>query len=331
MAHNTVLIYHSPGESQVPETVAALARQQGLRVDVCHDADEVTIVVNRGYPACLVIGLGAGDAGFELCRTVKSDSFTAIVPVLFHGGQVAEALKLGALEAGADEIITDEQPERERRLRFERMLERATRDVSVHPTTRLPGTVQIERDIGDRLRADERFACCYADLDHFKEFNDRYGYNQGDRVIQILSRILRDTVRFYAPGGFIGHIGGDDFIFNVPLDVMRMACETVLDVFDELIPFQYNEQDRRAGYFLGKDRSGNLHRVPLMTLSIGVVTNEHRHFTHTGRVSELATEMKTYAKSLPGSVYAVDRRRDLRLESVTGGPAPTNPATRTKP
>ena len=81
-------------------------------------------------------------------------------------------------------------------------------------------------------------------------------------------------------------------------------------MFDTLIPFQYNEQDRRAGYYFGKDRRGQLHRVPLMTLSIGIVTNQHRRFAHPAQVSELATEMKSYAKTQAGSVFVVDRRRD---------------------
>ena len=58
------------------------------------------------------------------------------------------------------------------------------------------------------------FAVCYADLDHFKEFNDRYSYYDGDRVIYILSRVLHDVVRgLLGSDGFVGHIGGDDFIF----------------------------------------------------------------------------------------------------------------------
>ena len=87
-------------------------------------------------------------------------------------------------------------------------------------------------------------------------------------------------------------------------------------MFDTLIPLQYNEQDRRAGYFFGKDRRGQLHRVPLMTLSIGIVTNRHRQFTHPAQVSELATEMKSYAKTLPGSVFVVDRRQAPEGESA---------------
>ncbi len=207
-------------------------------------------------------------------------------------------------------MLTSLVSERESELRLDLALRRAERDVSVHPTTRLPGTVQIERDFAERLKRGEKFAVCYADLDHFKEFNDRYGYNHGDRVILIVSRILRDVVRAFSPRGFIGHIGGDDFIFTVPLEEMGQCCEEVITVFDELIPLQYGEEDRERGWFAGKDRRGHEYEVPLMTLSIGVVTNEVRDFTHTAQISELATEMKAYAKTFPGSLFVVDRRRD---------------------
>ena len=199
------------------------------------------------------------------------------------------------------------------------MLVRTERDVSVHPSTRLPGTTEIEREIRRRLESDQEFAVCYADLDHFKEFNDRYSYYDGDRVIYLLSRILHDVVKgLLGPRGFVGHIGGDDFIFVVPAEEISPVCSEILDVFDTLIPLQYNDQDRRAGYFFGKDRRGQLHRVPLMTLSIGIVTNRHRRFAHPAQVSELATEMKSYAKTLPGSVFVVDRRQGTNGEERSG-------------
>ena len=164
------------------------------------------------------------------------------------------------------------------------------------------------------------FAVCYADLDHFKEYNDRYSYYDGDRVIRILSKILHDVVKgVCGESGFVGHIGGDDFICVIPVDEVQETCAEIVSVFDALVPYQYSEQDRRAGYYFGKDRRGQLHKVPLMTLSIGVVTNERRHFTHAAQVSELATEMKSYAKSLFGSVFSVDRRGD--------GPAGESPIT----
>jgi GGDEF domain-containing protein len=289
--------------------VETFARERGLTV-AAMTASEVLDVVNRSHPAAVLLGGDAEALSLELCRTLKGDAFLAIVPVVLLATGTGSDAVSSAFAAGFDEVITAGMDEREQQLRLELAIRRAERDVSVHPTTRLPGTAQIERDIGDRIRANERFAVCYADLDHFKEFNDRYGYTEGDRVILLLSRILRDVVKAYAPTAFVGHIGGDDFIFNVPLEPMRICCEEIIQIFDELIPYQYTEEDRRAGYFLGRDRRGNILWVPLMTLSIGVVTNQNRRFTHTARVSELATEMKSFAKKLPGSIYAVDRRSD---------------------
>jgi len=310
MGQRSILGYHSPCRQAVPAVVVAFAAQRGLTVAPV-EAPAVLEIVNRTYPRLIVIAGAECEESRALCRALKSDPFTAVVPVvLFAPGERGPAS--AALEVGFDEVLTGGMDEREQWLRLEMTVRRAERDVSVHPTTRLPGTPQIERDIGERIRGGELFAVCYADLDHFKEFNDRYGYNEGDRIIGLLSRILRDLVRGYAPSGFVGHIGGDDFIFNVPVEQMPICCEEILALFDELIPYQYTDEDRQAGYFLGRDRRGNILWVPLMTLSIGVVTNRNRRFTHTARVSELATEMKSFAKTLTGSVYAVDRRSDAR-------------------
>ena len=318
MRSRSTLVYHSSRAEAPPGVVLSFAAQRGLTV-ARMGADEVLEAANRSYPAAIL--LEDGDA-LELCRTLKSDPFSGVIPVVLLAQHGSDAIVHDALEAGVDEVLTSDMDEREQSLRLGLAVRRADRDVSVHPTTRLPGTAQIERDIAERIETGELFAVCYADLDYFKEFNDRYGYNDGDRVIFLLSKILRDVVRAYAPTGFIGHIGGDDFIFNVPLDAMRVCCEEIIALFDELIPYQYTEEDRRTGYFLGRDRRGNILWVPIMTLSIGVVTNQNRRFTHTARVSELATEMKTFAKTLPGSVYAVDRRRDAREVHVPGDETP---------
>ncbi|MEJ2503123.1 MAG: diguanylate cyclase [Gemmatimonadota bacterium] len=270
---------------------------------------EVLELVNRTFPACIIFGTPPRPETIQTCRTLKGDAFSAVIPVIFideHDGERG----LAAMEAGADELLTGDMTSEEKANRLQVTLNRAKRDVSVHPSTRLPGTAQIERDITERIRSGVVFAVCYADLDYFKEFNDRYGYNRGDSVIGMVSRILRDVVKAYAPTGFIGHIGGDDFIFNVPNDTMEICCEEIIGIFDELIALQYTAEDREAGHFMARDRRGELHAIPLMTLSIGVVTNQVRTFSHPGRVSELATEMKSYAKTLDGSVFAVDRRRD---------------------
>ena len=312
------IIYFGPARNGTSDLVAGFCREHDFHLEVLNEASAVMAHLNRAYPSCLVLDAG-GDAqsALSLCAEIKADAFTAIVPVVVLIPDADADLAADSLLAGADDVVSETDSEREKGLRFELVVRRAQRDVAVHPTTRLPGTVQIERDIFERITGGEEFAVCYADLDNFKEFNDRYGYNHGDNVILLLSKILRDVVRGLAPGGFVGHIGGDDFIFNLNVKYLETCCDEIVQLFDELIPYQYNAEDRRAGYFLGKDRRGSIRRVPMMTLSIGVVTNQTHTFTHTAQVSQLATEMKSYTKSLPGSVYAVDRREPPREEAET--------------
>lgn len=307
MASDWTVLYFDGVGGKPSELLARFAESRGLSLTPVESSEGVMHRVNRAIPASLLLDASA-DMGsvLDLCSRIKSDAFTAILPVAVLVDERERTAT--ALEAGADEVIVDGEDPYEAELRLDLLLRRAVRDVSVHPTTRLPGTPQIERDLAGRLATDDPFAFCYADLDYFKEFNDRYGYNRGDRVIYLVSLILRDLVRGLAPGGFVGHIGGDDFIFTIPLDRLERVCDEVLSLFDELMPYQYSPADRETGYFLGRDRRGTLHRVPLMTLSIGVVTNLARSFRHPAEVSTRAGEMKAYAKSLPGSVYVVDRR-----------------------
>lgn len=328
MSRTRSVVVHGEEREETRDLIDWLQEEMELRVARVTDQEGVLNALNTSFPACVVLDgfdRERRDEVLDLCRVIKKDTFTGIVPVVILASQES-ALPADGLEAGADEVVTDAISVRERRLRVEILLRRAARDVNVHPTTRLPGTAQIERDMAQRLHRGETFAVCYADLDNFKEFNDRYGYNNGDRVILMLSRILRDLVRGLSSDGFVGHIGGDDFIFNVPATDLEECCREVLHLFDELSPYQYTEEDRKTGYFMGKDRRGAVHRVPLMTLSIGVVTNEFHTFTHTGQISELAAEMKTYAKTLPGSVFVVDRREQT-LSGTEEGAAPVASAS----
>lgn len=291
----------------LPAWLSAWWSDVGDAVVTCDDADTVMAWALRARPRAIVID-GRPAGGLGLCRRLKRDAWTAIVPVLVVGDAVDFAL---AFDAGADEVLQLDLAPREATARLLALLRRSDRDTDVHPSTRLPGTREIEAEIGRRLASNDAFAACYADLDHFKEFNDRYGFYHGDQVIRLLARLLHDVVKgLCGSDGFVGHIGGDDFLYIVPVAAMPRVCDEVIRVFDELAPLQYSEADRRAGYFLGKDRRNQLHRVPLMTLSVGVVTNQRRRFTRAVEVSELATAMKSYAKTLPGSVWTLDRRRD---------------------
>ena len=305
------IIYFSTGSRPLPPLVASWVAGKGFPATVVADPAQIVAIALRSLPALVLIDGECPVQGQDLCRILKADPYSAIVPVAFLENGHADADVQAAFGAGADEVLTPVFGPEEQRARLDVLLVRTERDVSVHPSTRLPGTNEIERAIKQQMEKGATFAVCYADIDNFKEYNDRYSYNDGDRVIFLLSRILHDVVKgLCGAGGFVGHIGGDDFILILALEMVAPCASEIISVFDTLIPFQYSEQDRRAGYFFGKDRRGQLHKVPFMTLSIGVVTNERRRFNHPAQVSELATEMKSYAKTLPGSVFVVDRRQD---------------------
>jgi diguanylate cyclase (GGDEF)-like protein len=310
VAKSTTVIF-SPRNAALPDAVSAWLRALDLPVEVVSTADQLMTLALRGRPRVVAFDARSdSERALATLTRMKADSYTGVVPGVVVVGTGKEEFK-AAFEAGADEVVRPKDSTEEVTTRLNAMLRRSDRDLTVHPSTRLPGAIEIEIEVQRRLNAGEQFAMCYADLDHFKEFNDRYSYNDGDRVIRILAKILHDVAKgLCGEQGFVGHIGGDDFIFVIPSPAVNEVCAEIISVFDTLVPFQYSEQDRRAGYFFGKDRRGQLHRVPLMTVSIGVVTNERRHFTHAAQVSELATEMKSYAKSLPGSTFSIDRRTD---------------------
>lgn len=318
-----VLTPPSKGEP-LPPAVRAWLDARALPIVSVDSADDLMARALRGRPRLAVFDARVeAAASLTGVRRLKADSYTGVVPAIVLSRD-DDASFAAAFDAGADEVLRDGLGRAELGQRLDALLRRSDRDTNVHPSTRLPGTVEIEAEIARRLGGGELFAVCYADLDHFKEFNDRYSYYDGDRVIRILARILHDVVKgLCGEEGFVGHIGGDDFIYVIPHAFITDVCSEIVSIFDTLAPFQYSEQDRRATYFFGKDRRGQLHRVPLMTVSIGVVTNERRHFTHAAQVSELATEMKSYAKTLSGSVYTVDRRTDPSdTESSTSQPDP---------
>lgn len=316
----------APRGNALPAPVRGWLQSEALPVIALASGDEAMAIALRSRPRLVILDAREAHAAAEIwqaCARLKSDSFTGIVPAVMLVDDDAAAFER-ALESGADEILREGTSETEVAQRLGLLLRRSDRDANVHPSTRLPGTIEIEAEMSRRMALGEIFGVCYADLDHFKEYNDRYSYFDGDRVIRLLAKLLHDVVKgMCGERGFVGHIGGDDFICILPVGAVNDVCAEIVSVFDLIVPYQYSEADRRAGYFFGKDRRGQLHRVPLMTLSIGVVTNERRVFTSAAQVSELATEMKGYAKTLAGSVYTVDRRSESPLPS--GEPSPPRP------
>lgn len=179
------------------------------------------------------------------------------------------------------------------------------------PLTRLPGGIAIENVMKKRLETKQPIAFCVLDLDNFKTYNDRYGYAQGSELLKETAQIIESALK--AKGNaddFIGHIGGDDFVVITAPDRMRILSEEIIARFDRRIPDFYDETDRKNGYIAGKSRQGVEMKFPLITISIAIVTNEQRAISSPLEASEIAVELKDYAKTIPKSVFVIDKRRN---------------------
>jgi GGDEF domain-containing protein len=184
-------------------------------------------------------------------------------------------------------------------------------DQNANPLTKLPGNACIESEIQVRLSRGEPMAVLYTDLDHFKAFNDKFGFEAGDRVIQLCADTLKEAVQVVDnPGDYVGHIGGDDFIVVTQPHVAERLAREIIRRFDAEVPGLYPEEDRQRGYIVSFDRRGQKQQFPLCSLSIALVSNETRVIKDVLELSSLAAEVKKYAKSLEGSSVARDRRYD---------------------
>jgi diguanylate cyclase (GGDEF)-like protein len=248
--------------------------------------------------------------GRQVCMEVKKDILLRHLPIIMVTGKGEVSDKVGGIDAGADDYIVKPFEPKELLARIRMILRRTARDLEANPLTRLPGNVSILNELSLRLESNTLFAVCYIDIDKFKSYNDKYGFEHGDEVIRETARILiQSTQEVGNPSDFTGHIGGDDFVIVTTPNVVDNLCRKIIDEFEKKSPSFYNETDREKGYIIGLDRQGTEQKIPLLSVSIGVVTNEFRKIEHVAQIGEIGAELKSYAKSLERSNYVKDQRK----------------------
>ena len=248
--------------------------------------------------------------GRQVCMEVKKDILLRHLPIIMVTGKGEVSDKVGGIDAGADDYIVKPFEPKELLARIRMILRRTARDLEANPLTRLPGNVSILNELASCLESNALFAVCYIDIDKFKSYNDKYGFEHGDEVIRETARILiQSTQELGNPNDFVGHIGGDDFVIVTAPDVVDKLCRRIIAAFEKKAPSFYNETDRKNGYIIGLDRQGKEQKIPLLSVSIGVVTNEFRKIEHVAQIGEIGAELKSYAKSLERSNYVKDQRK----------------------
>ncbi|MDD5020113.1 MAG: response regulator [Candidatus Omnitrophica bacterium] len=289
------------------EGYEVLEAENGLEgVDLIKNKAPNLVIVDYNMPKM---------TGPELCAIIKKDILLSHLPIIMLTGKSDVSDKVSGINAGADDYLVKPFEPRELMARIKMILRRTERDLDANPLTRLPGNVSILNELQERIDKKGSIAVIYADLDKFKVYNDKYGFSHGDEVIRETARLLiRSTQCCGDPDDFIGHIGGDDFVVVTAPDKADTICAKIIEEFEKIAPSFYTDEDRQAGYIMGKDRKGVEQKFGLLSISMGIVTNENRQLTHVAQIAEIGAELKEAAKRIERSSYVKDRRTDSRAE-----------------
>ena len=284
--------------------------QEGYEVIEAPDGQEGLKFAQTKNPDLVIVDFKMPKLdGRGVCRELKKDILLSHMPIIMLTGKGDVSDKVGGLNAGADDYIVKPFEPEELIARIRMIIRRAQRDLEANPLTRLPGNVSILNELQKRIDQNSLYAVCYLDLDKFKSYNDKYGFEHGDEVIKESARIfIRTTREIGNKDDFIGHVGGDDFVVITTPDKVDALCQKIISEFDKIAPTFYSEKDRKTGFIIAKDRQGVERKTPLLSISIGVVSNEKRKISHMAEVGEIGAELKRQAKGLERSNYVKDQR-----------------------
>ncbi|WP_328459971.1 response regulator [Actinoplanes sp. NBC_00393] len=287
---------------------------QGFEVIRARDGQEALDLMETHRPDLAIVDwMMPRMDGVELIRRLRAEPLTSALPVIMLTAKSMTVDKVVGLTAGADDYLVKPFDNAELIARVSTTLRRHKDAREVSPLTGLPGNARVRREISERMRLGGEYSVGYIDIDRFKSVNDVYGFDRGDEFIIALARSLqRASAHTGKPSIFLGHIGGDDFVFIcAPDQVLPLTKRTVTD-FEKVADELYDQPDARRGFIEVPDRRGNKQKAALVTLSIGVAqaTADGRRFADPRVVIAVASEMKKVAKSQPGSYVAIDRRRN---------------------
>lgn len=281
----------------------------GLRTECVHDGSSA---ISRAFalrPQLIVLDLVLPDlTGDEVFVRLQADHRTRYTPVVFVTGTADRTEKIHHLLAGADDYVTKPFDLEELTARVQAALRRARTLGGLNPLSGLPGNSAIYEEMTVRLRGAERFACLYLDIDHFKTFNDRYGFTRGDTLIVALADAIFASVLASGEDAFLGHIGGDDFVVLCAATAGERLAEDIVARFEVRSRELHDEGDLAAGGYEAPDRRGVRTRWTIASVSVGIAMGGPGMFPTAAALAETAAEMKHVAKRQPRGRVAVDRR-----------------------
>ena len=269
-------------------------------------------VALRNIPAIIIINEDAIEVDvIDLCKKIRNDDDNSITPVIVVSSDADKQHRIDILKQSIEYYI--KKPVNEKYLYYTvknlNRLMNINRRIS--PLTGLPGNVQIHAELKKRLANKEDFCVLYLDLDNFKAYNDVYGFLKGDQIIKFTADTIVTSVHdAYQEDTFVGHIGGDDFIAIIPGTNCEKLCQNIIASFDNNVLSFYTPEDVKKGYIEVPNRKGIIEQFPLTSISIGVVVATPNRFFNILEIGEVGAQVKHAAKSVVGSSYAIDKRKN---------------------
>jgi len=284
----------------------------GYDVGAVEDGLKALEEVSRNLPDLILLDIMMPKMdGYEVCRRLKANFETSRIPVIMLTAKSTPIEKVEGFECGANDYVTKPYIAKELLARVKAVLHWSRTQRAASPLTGLPGNVSIEKEATDRINSGIPFAYAVCDIDVFKSYNDRYGHQRGDEALKMTASILLKAVEERGTGkDFVGHFGGDDFVYITSPGSAEAIGQQVTREFDKRVRFLYNEEDRKRGCLEVKNRRGEMEHFPLLSITIAVVISDSYDIKHFAQLSDVASQLKTLGKSQMGSVVVFERRTE---------------------
>jgi diguanylate cyclase (GGDEF)-like protein len=306
-------------EPHIRKILQFLLEQEGFQVTPAENGEVALDKLKSFTPDLILLDVMMPRMdGFTVLQHLRDNFQTSWIPVIMLTAKGESSEKVRGLKGGANDYLTKPFNHDELMLRMRNMLDWSQAQRDANPLTGLPGNRAIEQEVQRRLQAGAPFSFLYLDIDHFKSFNDYYGYSRGDEAINFLARLLRRcSAEAGDAGDFVGHVGGDDFIVITTPEKAERLGQRIIDEFDTGVADLYDPADRERGYVCVRNRAGVDRQMSLLSLTVALATDTTGRTQHLAQLSDIAAELKSYGKALPGSVLVRERRSPAEAPAVT--------------
>ncbi|HEX8552583.1 MAG TPA: response regulator [Abditibacteriaceae bacterium] len=293
-------------EPAIRDVIFAVLTREGYAVEKVPNGFAALESVAQREPDLIILDVQMPRlSGYDVCRELKGNPFTARIPVLMLTAQSAVEDKISGFDAGADDYLGKPFDVRELSARVSALLRLVRRESDRNPSSGLPGGRAIKEEIERRATAaresNEVFSVIYFDLDNFKPFADHFGFAAADAVIAATGVVLSDAVRATSGGDFAGHIGGDDFLIVTTPEMAEPIAHDVRNRFGRAVAHIVAElgdtEAAESGTFVAAGRDGDLRTFPLADITAVILQVTPERWKTVAHLGAFAAAQKRSAKS----------------------------------